>query len=107
MNSTSLHLIQLLLPLYDNIGTPFPQRDYARIRDELTERFGGVTAYLRAPAEGHWRETPQQTVRDEIVIYEVMTEELDRDWWSGYREELTRRFRQELLIVRSSRCELL
>lgn len=104
---TPLHLIQLLLPLYDNVGTPFPSRDYARIRDELTERFGGVTAYLQSPAEGLWRESPAQTVRDEIVIYEVMTAQLDRAWWEDYRRELTRRFRQELLIVRASRIELL
>jgi len=101
------HLIQILLPLYDNTATPFPPKDYARVRDELTEQFGGVTAYLRSPAEGLWRDTATHAVRDDIVIYEVMSEELDRAWWQTYREELTARFRQELLIIRTSRIELL
>jgi hypothetical protein len=102
-----MHLVQILLPLYDNSGKPFPQKEYGRVRDELTESFGGVTAYLRSPAEGLWRETPTMTVRDDIVIYEVMTEGLDRAWWRGYREKLTARFRQDLLIVRVSEVQLI
>jgi hypothetical protein len=101
------HLIQILLPLYANDGTPFPPQDYARVRDELTEHFGGVTAYLRSPAEGLWRDAATHAVRDEIVIYEVMSSELDRNWWRTYRQELTARFRQELLIVRAHAIELL
>lgn len=102
-----MYLIQILLPLYDNSGNPFPQHEYARVRDELTERFGGITTYVRSPAEGLWRETPTMTVRDDIVIYEVMTEKLDRDWWTSYRKELSLRFRQDLLIVRVSEIQLL
>lgn len=102
-----MFLIQILLPLYDNSGTHFHPRDFTRVRDELAERFGGVTAFLRSPAEGMWRETPSLTIRDEIVIYEVMTDSPDRDWWRSYREELATRFRQELLIVRVSEIQLL
>jgi hypothetical protein len=47
------------------------------------------------------------TIRDEIVIYEVMTDSPDRAWWHSYREELTTRFRQEMLIVRVSEIQLL
>lgn len=102
-----MHLIQILLPLYDNDGTPFPQDEYLRVRDELTERFGGITTYVRSPAKGLWKESPTTTVHDDIVIYEVMTKWLERDWWRGYRQELAARFRQELLIVRSSEVHLL
>jgi hypothetical protein len=102
-----MHLVQILLPLYDNLGDPFPQNQYRRVRDELTERFGGITTYLRSPAEGLWRETPTMTVRDDIVIYEVMTEQLDRPWWQDYRKRLAAAFRQGLLIVRVSEVELL
>jgi hypothetical protein len=107
MENNPMYLIQILLPLYDNSGKPFEQQDYSRVRDELTERFGGITAYLRSPAEGIWRETPSLTIRDEIVIYEVMTDSPDRAWWHSYREELTTRFRQEMLIVRVSEIQLL
>ncbi|HJV36348.1 hypothetical protein [Geomonas sp.] len=102
-----MHLVQILLPLYDNDGQPFPHEFYLRIRDELSERFGGITTYMRSPARGLWKETDHTTVHDDIVIYEVMTAELDRDWWQSYREMLAAVLRQELLIVRVSEVELL
>ena len=102
-----MHLIQILLPVYDNDGIAFSKHEYALVRDELTERFGGITTYLRSPAEGFWKESPLLTIHDEIVIYEVMTKNLDRVWWCSYREELARRYRQELLIVRVSEIQLL
>jgi hypothetical protein len=58
------------------------------VRDELTERFGGVTAHRRSPAEGLWKEDEGSVSRDEVVIYEVMTEELDREEWRRYGAEL-------------------
>ena len=102
-----MHLVQILLPLYDNGGEPFPQNEYVLVRDELTERFGGITTYVRSPAEGLWKETPTLTVRDDIVIYEVMTEGLDSGWWRDYRKKLAVRFRQDMLIVRVSEVELM
>jgi hypothetical protein len=102
-----MHLVQILLPLYDNHGDPFPQHEYVQVRDELTERFGGITTFVRSPAEGLWKETPSTTVRDDIVIYEVMTERLDRGWWREYRDKLAIRFRQDMLIVRASEVELM
>jgi len=102
-----MHLIQILLPLYDNDGKPFGQDLFLRVRDELSERFGGITTYMRSPARGLWKETRETTVHDDIVIYEVMTDNLDRDWWRNYREQLTVVFRQALLIVRVSEVHLL
>jgi hypothetical protein len=102
-----MHLVQILLPLYDNQGQPFPPQAYELVRDELTNLFGGITTYVRSPAEGLWKENGATTVQDDIVIYEVMTEQLDRGWWGGYRQDLAARFRQELLIVRVSEVQLL
>jgi hypothetical protein len=102
-----MYLIQILLPLYDNEGKLFPQQEYERVRDELTERFGGITTFVRSPAEGLWKGGHTTTVHDEIVIYEVMAEQLDRLWWQTYRVELSGRYRQELLIVRVSEMQLL
>lgn len=102
-----MHLIQILLPLYDNEGKPFTQDEFLKVRDGLSERFGGITTYMRSPARGLWKETKDTTVHDDIVIYEVMTETLDRAWWTRYRKQLTASFRQALLIVRVSEVELL
>ena len=96
-----MYLIQLLLPLYDNRREPFGRAAFDRVRDELTERFGGVTAFRRSPAEGTWNDDGVVT-RDEIVTYEIMAEALDREWWAQYRAALERRFRQEELIIRAT-----
>ena len=102
-----MHLVQLLLPLYDNAGGSFPASHYAFVRDELTARFGGLTAYTRAPAEGLWSDDGGRPARDDIVVYEVMVESLDRAWWRDFRAALERRFAQEELVVRAQLVEKL
>ena len=102
-----MHLIQLLLPLCDNEGHPFTQSIYLHVRDELTERFGGITTYVRSPAEGLWKEGQSSPVKDEIVIYEVMAKELNRAWWKEFRESLESLFRQVSIVVRASTIEML
>lgn len=100
--SEAMHAVQLFLPLYDNGGQPFPRTDFARVRDQLTERFGGVTAHTRAPARGQWKDDEDgKTVRDDVVVYEVMVAELDRAWWAKSREQLRETFRQDELLVRA------
>ena len=101
-----MHLVQLLLPVYDNEGQPFGPEQYAPVRQLLIGRFGGLTAYVRAPAAGLWKDGGE-TVRDDVVVYEVMVEELDRAWWGEYRETLRLAFRQEALVVRAQRVEVL
>ena len=102
----SHYLIQILLPLLDNEGQPFPHSDYRRVRSELTERFGGLTAFTRAPAEGLWEENGE-TARDDIVMFEVMTSELDPAWWTRYRRRLEACFRQDSIVIRAQEMRLL
>ena len=94
-------LVQLVLPLYTNSGDPFDATEFIRVRRELTERFGGVTAYTRSPAEGTWKDPDGHTHRDDVVMVEVMAESLDREWWSSYTAELAKRLNQEELVVRA------
>jgi len=102
-----MFLVQMLLPLYDASGEKFPQEHFSEVREELTHRFGGMTAYLRSPADGTWREPGGGIDRDEMVMCEVMVEELDRAWWSTYRKQLERRFDQAELVIRASALEKL
>jgi hypothetical protein len=104
--SMSHYLIQILLPLVDNEGQPFPHSNYRRVRSELTERFGGLTAFTRAPAEGLWEENGE-TARDDIVMFEVMTPELDPGWWTRYRCSLEACFRQDSIVIRAQETRLL
>ena len=102
-----MYLVQILLPLYDNGGHPIQQIEFEQVRDDLTERFGGITTYVRSPAKGLWKENTTTTVHDDIVIYEVMVEEPDREWWRNYRQGLAERFHQDVLIVRVNEIYLL
>lgn len=102
-----MYLVQFMLPLRDNEGAPFPRPAFDQVRDELAGQFGGVTAFLRSPAEGVWKDDGEGLVRDEVVIYEVMTEDLDRPWWRTYRATLASRFRQEEVLVRATAVERL
>jgi hypothetical protein len=99
-------LIQILLPLADNRGKPLPRKLYQNVTDELSGRFKGLTVYSRAPAEGIWK--PRQAAqREEIVIYEVMVKILRRRWWKAYRASLEKVFRQETIVIRAERIEIL
>ena len=99
-----MQLIEILLPLRDNDGKPFDSELWAGVRKELVDRFGGLTAFTRAPAEGLWEEEDGRR-RDQIVIFEVMAETLDRNWWRSYREALERQFRQDEIVVRGREIE--
>lgn len=102
-----MHLVQLLLPLYAEDGARLPQDVFAAVRTEMVERFGGLTAYSRSPARGLWKDEADRVDHDDIVVYEVMVEALDRAWWASYRTGLAGRFRQKEIVVRVQPVELL
>ena len=64
-----MYIVQILLPLYDNAGNRFEAPVYSTVRTQLTEVFGGLTAYSRAPAEGLW-ENNGDVKRDDILVFE-------------------------------------
>jgi len=101
-----MELIQILLPLRDNEGTAFPQELFAEVLQELSDRFGGSTAFTRSPAEGVWQSEGAKHL-DDIIVVEVMATDLDRHWWMSYRESLETRFRQKEIVVRSQTTELI
>ena len=101
-----MFLIQILLPLTDNAGRPFDDAVLPRLQAELTRRFGGFTAFTRAPAEGLWAHDGRKT-RDEIVVVEIMVEELDESWWRQLRARLERELRQENIVIRCHPITLL
>ena len=94
------YLVQVLLPLAREDGTRFPEGLHESVAKELTDRFGGLTVYSRAPAKGLWKERPGKVERDDIVVYEAMVDDLDEDWWTRYRATLERKFEQDELVVR-------
>ena len=101
-----MHLIQILLPVRDNDSRPFGPHPYEDVAWTLSKKFGGITAYSRAPAEGRW-EASGKTQHDDVVVFEVMIEALDRAWWRAFREQLEATFRQTKVIVRTLKIEVL
>jgi hypothetical protein len=101
-----MNLVQVLLPLSDNLRHPFPRDYFDRVAKDLTERFGGVTAYTRSPAEGRWKHQGD-TSAEEMVVIEVMVDHLDEAWWTAYRAGLEATFRQKRIIVRAQPVKIL
>jgi hypothetical protein len=95
------HLVQILLPTQMRDRTPVAPEQFARVRVELTERFGGVTAYSRSPATGLWKRDDDEAIeRDQVIMVEVVVEVFDREWWAVYREQLETRFGQDEVHAR-------
>lgn len=102
-----MRLIQILLPLYDNAGQPFPKRLVDQVRQELTDNFGGVTLYLRSPAVGAWENESGAVCRDDVILVEVMVQSIDGAWWTSYRQELEKRFSQDSILIRATDVDVL
>jgi mRNA-degrading endonuclease YafQ of YafQ-DinJ toxin-antitoxin module len=100
-------LIQFFIPLSDNADRRFPGDWYQEISRQLKERFGGVTIYQRAPVTGLWKENEQHTMKDELIIYEVMADDMELAFWKPFKKQLEQQFRQENILIRSSRIEIL
>ena len=99
------HLVQILLPTRLPDGSNAPAEWFTQVRVELTERFGGVTAYTRNPATGLWKGTEAEIHRDQVIMIEVVVDAFDRAWWARYRGQLERRFGQEEIHARALAIE--
>ncbi|MEG5262686.1 hypothetical protein TRP66_00110 [Pseudomonas sp. JDS28PS106] len=102
-----MHLIEIFLPLADNQGQRQPSKLFEQVRHELTEQYGGLTAFTRSPAKGVWQDDGDNRQQDDIVIYEVMSQALDRGWWSDYKAGLEARFKQKELVIRVHQVEII
>ncbi|MCL4181163.1 MAG: DUF892 family protein [Verrucomicrobia bacterium] len=56
--------------------------------------------------EGAWTEGGT-TKREDIVVYEVMANSTERDWWKRYRRKLEKRFRQQTVVIRAQTIQRL
>ena len=99
------HLVHLLLPLRTRTGAEVSPEHFAAVRSELTERFGGVTAYTRSPATGLWKSSDAEVQRDQVIMIEVVVDVFDREWWAQYRERLEVAFDQEEIHARATAIE--
>jgi hypothetical protein len=78
-------LIQILIPLQRGDGSPVTKSEFDALAAELTDKFGGVTSYLHAPADGWW-EGNERREQDHVVIVEVMADDIQEAYWKKLRE---------------------
>ncbi|EJN34700.1 hypothetical protein PMI35_00448 [Pseudomonas sp. GM78] len=102
-----MHLIEVFLPLNTNDGAPQPVELLRHVREHLTDQFGGVTAFIRNPAKGISLQEGNERSEDDIIIYEVMVEAVDRLWWQSYKRDLEERFQQEEILIRATAVNLI
>lgn len=95
-----MFVVQIYLPLEMPDGAGVPAGLFERTKAELTERFGGVTAFLQSPAEGAWKPLSGEAIHDRIAIFEVMVADVDTAWWRQYREALETELKQQRILVR-------
>lgn len=98
-----MHLIELFLPCDRGDGSPVPESEIKQIVTDLAHRFGGATAFTRAPATGLWKAEGAVEI-DRIIIVEVMVEDLDMPWWREYRRQLEAQLQQEEVLIRATLC---
>jgi hypothetical protein len=101
------HLVQLLLPVYDNHGRRIAPDHFGLVRIELMQKFGGATFYTRAPAVGLWKNDEGTVDQDDVIMVEIVVDRLDAQWWAGYRHTLEHRFSQDEILVRAFPIERL
>ena len=108
-------LIQLLLPTRVSDGDGALRRRriadtmaaLADTRQELTDTFDGLTAYLRSPATGLWTSPDGHREQDDVVMVEVVADRFDQTWWRRYVALLAKRFGQDEIHVRALGIQML
>jgi len=99
-------LVQVLLPAAPAGAAPVDAA-LAETGRELAARFGGLTAYIRSPAQGVWTAPDGHREQDTVVMVEVVTEVFDRAWWREYARTLAERFAQDAIHIRALPVQML
>ncbi|PRD54714.1 hypothetical protein C5749_14875 [Sphingobacterium gobiense] len=100
-------LFEIFLPLRDNKNSAFPQHYFDDLRQLLVRKFGGVTVYQRSPVAGIWDNPETGHEQDELMIYEVMSSTGDEIFWKQLKADLANQFKQDELLIRSSRLNII
>ncbi len=101
-----MFLVEIFIPRSVLEAEP-NRKQVEQLKVEFTNKFGGVTSYLRASADGLWVNGEGKIERDEIGVLEVMVEKIDKDWWRQLRKRLEMDMKQEQILIRSRAVELL
>jgi hypothetical protein len=96
-----MYLVEILLPADKQFA---PGR--RALAHELADRFGGLTAFNRSPAKGLFQQH-RRKIEDDIIIFEIQTDALEKDWWAALRVRLESDFQQDEILMRATAVERL
>lgn len=98
-----MQIVEVFLPLDRGDGSPIEPDLVEGFVAGLADRFGGATAYSRAPADGVWK-SESGFKRDRILVIEVMLDAVDQEWWRTYRSRLEAELGQDQILIRVTDC---
>ena len=104
--SPASYLVQILLPTRTGTGQPVTQARFEELLQELTNKFGGVTSFVRAPGQGLWG-SGGDVARDNVAVIEVMTDEIDPPFWQAFRRKLERELAKQEIVIRAQQVSRL
>jgi hypothetical protein len=104
--SPASYLVQILLPTRTGNGQPVTQARFEELLQELTDKFGGATSFVRAPGQGLWN-SGRDVERDNIAVIEVMTDEIDPPFWHAFSRKLQRELAQREIVIRAQQVNRL
>ncbi|MGL9622340.1 hypothetical protein QRQ56_30600 [Bradyrhizobium sp. U531] len=94
------YLVQILVPKETGRGRPVTKNWFDEFLQELTDKFGGATSFVRSPGQGLWR-SGDTTERDDVAVVEVMAAKLAPEFWASLRQRLERELAQEEIVIRA------
>ena len=104
--SPASYLVQILMPTRTGTGQPVTRAHFEELLQELTDKFGGATTFVRAPGHGLW-DSGGDVERDNIAMIEVMTDEIDPPFWQAFRRKLERELAQQEIVIRAQQVNRL
>jgi hypothetical protein len=86
---------EMLIPLADNEGHPFPWSKIERVGNTLMEQFEGCRSQPLAPHLGLWKYR-DIVYREPLLLFTVDAPRSDEslDWMLAYKQRLKRQFKQ-------------
>ena len=97
--------VEIFVPI-PRAGEHHARQVFEALKTDLAKRYGGVTSYAQAPAEGLWADGEGLDV-DRIVVLEVMVDQLDLEAWAKIKADLEKELGQDEILIRSKRIQRL
>jgi len=93
-------LIQLFLPTTTENGKAFPGTYFHAVKQKLGKKFDSLSVYLKSPLIGSLKNDEPILAKDTLLVYEVISDIVETDYWSQYQQFLQKQFKQDYILIR-------